>query len=125
MDLQSLLFLGQSDCEKKPLTMNGTIDLAPYFGSLLALAGLVTLVTGWLKTHLLKLDGWKAQVLTWVISVALAFVGQWKGLGLFAETDVLWTVLNGLGVGLVANGVYSVEIVQSILAFLKAKKTVK
>ena len=105
--------------------MNGTIDLAPYFGSLLALAGLVTLVTGWLKTHLLKLDGWKAQVLTWVISVALAFVGQWKGLGLFAETDVLWTVLNGLGVGLVANGVYSVEIVQSILAFLKAKKTVK
>jgi hypothetical protein len=105
--------------------MNGTIDLAPYFGSLLALAGLVTLVTGWLKTHLLKLDGWKAQVLTWVISVALAFVGQWKGLGLFSETDVLWTVLNGLGVGLVANGVYSVEIVQSILAFLKAKKTVK
>lgn len=112
------------NCEKKPFTMNGTIDLAPYFGSLLALAGLVTLVTGWLKTHLLKLDGWKAQAMTWAVAIALAFVGQWKGLGFFAETDVLWTVLNGLGVGLVANGVYSVEIVQSVLALLKAKKTV-
>lgn len=105
--------------------MNGIIDLSPYFATLAALAGLVVVVTGWLKTNLLKWDGWKAQALSWVLSIGLAFVGQWKGLGLFAETDVLWTVLNGLGVGLVANGIYSADLVQSILAFIKAKPASK
>lgn len=98
------------------------IDVSSYFTSLSAVAALTVLVTGWLNTNLLKWTGWKAQVLSWVIAIGLAWVGKWQGVGIFAETDVLWTVLQGVGAGLVANGVYSVQLVQSLLEFLKAKK---
>jgi len=98
------------------------IDFSTYFGSLMMMASAVTLITGWINTHVTQLSGWKAQLLSWGVSIALAFVGAWKGLGLFQEADVLNTIINGVGVGLVANGVFSVEFVQQILAFLKAKK---
>jgi len=101
------------------------IDLSSYFGSLAALAGLVVVITGWVNTNGLNLSGWKAQVLSWVISIALAFVGSIKGVGLFAETTVLWTVLNGIGVGLVANGIFSIDLVKSLLEFIKAKPAAK
>jgi hypothetical protein len=97
------------------------IDLSPYFTTLAGAASLVVLITGWVNTNVLKLEGWKAQVLSWVISVGLAFVGSWKNIGIFAEMDVLWTVLNGLCVGLVANGIYSADLVKTILEFVKAK----
>lgn len=98
------------------------IDLSPYFATLAGMAGLVVLVTGWINTNIFKWDGWKAQLLSWVVSIGLAFAGSWKGLGLFAETDVLWTILNGLGVGLIANGIYSADLVKTILEFIKARK---
>jgi hypothetical protein len=101
------------------------IDLSSYFGSLAALAGLVVVITGWVNTHGLNLSGWKAQFLSWVISIALAFVGSLKGVGLFAETTVLWTILNGLGVGLIANGIFSIDLVKSLLEFIKAKPAAK
>lgn len=98
------------------------IDLSLYFGSLLMMATAVTLVTGWINTHVTGLTGKWAQLLSWGVSVGLAFVGSWKGLGLFADATVLDTILNGLGVGLIANGLFSVEFVQSLLSILKAKK---
>lgn len=101
------------------------IDLSSYFGSLSAMAGLVILITGWVNTHGLNLKGWKAQLLSWGISIALAFVGSWKGVGLFAETSTVWTIVNGLGVGLIANGIFSVDLVKTLLEFLKAKPASK
>jgi len=101
------------------------IDLSSYFGSLAALAGLVVVITGWVNTNALNLSGWKSQLLSWVISIALAFIGSIKGVGLFAETTVLWTVLNGIGVGLVANGMFSIDLVKSLLEFIKAKPAAK
>lgn len=97
------------------------IDLTPYFGTLAAVVGVVMLVSGWLKTYVVKVDGWKAQVLTWCVAAIVAFVGQWQDLGLFANLTPLMTVLNGVAVGLVANGVYSLEAVQQILELVKAK----
>ena len=101
------------------------IDLSTYFANLAALAGLTVLVTGWLNTNVLKLSGWKSQLLSWAVAIGIAFVGKWKAVGIFADTDVLWTALQGLGAGLVANGIYSVELVQSLLEFIKAKPATK
>jgi len=100
---------------------NNMIDLAPYFGSLAAVAGVVMMLSGWLKTHVIKVDGIKAQLLTWLISIGIAFFGQWQDAGIFADSDILMTVLNGIGVGLVANGLYSIEVVQKVLELVKAK----
>jgi hypothetical protein len=97
------------------------IDLSPQFATLASLAGAVVMITGWLNTHGLKLTGWKAQGLSWVISMAIAFFGAWKNIGIFAETDILWTALNGIAVGLIANGMYSVEFVKTVLELVKAK----
>ena len=97
------------------------IDLTPYFGTLAAVVGVVMLVSGWLKTYVIKVDGWKAQVMTWVVAAILTFVGQWQDLGLFADLSPLMTVLNGVAIGLVANGVYSLEAVQQVLELVKAK----
>jgi hypothetical protein len=101
------------------------IDLSPYFGTLTAVAALVLLVTGWVKTHLVKVDGWKANVLSWVVSGAIAFVGKWQGLGIFADSTIIMTVINAVAVGLVANGLYTIDVIQTILALLKAKMAKK
>ena len=88
------------------------------------MAAAVTLITGWVKTHALtSINGTWTQLLSWAISIGLAFVGSQKGLGVFANTTVIGTVLNGIGVGLIANGIFSADFVQTILAFLKAKKS--
>jgi len=101
------------------------IDLSPYFGTLTAVAALVLLVTGWVKTHVVKVDGWKANVLSWVVSGAIAFVGKWQGLGIFADSSILMTVINAVAVGLIANGLYTIDVIQTILALLKAKMAKK
>jgi hypothetical protein len=101
------------------------IDLSPYFGTLTAVAALVLLVTGWVKTHLVKVDGWKAHLLSWVVSGVIAFVGKWQGLGIFADSTILWTVLNAVAVGLIANGLYTIDVIQKILELLKAKLSAK
>lgn len=101
------------------------IDLSNYFTSLVTMAAAVMLITGWLKTHvkfLSNVNGTWATVMSWVVSIALAFVGSQSAIGIFANTDAVHTVLNGIAVGLVANGIFSVEQVQSILVLLKAKK---
>lgn len=99
------------------------IDLGAYFGSLAAVAGVVMTLSGWAKTYVIKVDGFKAQLLTWLISIGIAFLGQWQNIGIFENANLLTTVLNGVGVGLVANGLYSIESVKNILALLKAKQT--
>lgn len=101
------------------------IDLSTYFTSLVAMASAVTLITGWLKTNvkfLNNVNGTWAQVMSWVVSIALAFVGAQKGVGLFVDSSLVNTVLNGIAVGLVANGIFAVDFVQSLLVFVKAKK---
>lgn len=89
------------------------------------LAALVTVASGYLNTHLplLKEAGATAkQITSWVVSIALVFIGQVKSVGIVAELNTLWTVINGIAVGLVANGVFDITLVQSILTFLKANK---
>jgi len=101
------------------------VDISSYFVSLGAMAGLVTLVTGWLNTHVPALakanSTWK-QVMAWVVSIAIAFVGAYLGMGLANGLSILWTVITGVAVGLVANGLFDVTLIQSLLIILKAHK---
>jgi len=97
------------------------IDISSYFGSLALLAGLVTILTGYLNTHMLKTaSSTIKQIVSWVVSVALVYVGYLKGIGIAETATILDVALNGLAVGLIANGVFDVTLVQSILTFIKA-----
>lgn len=97
------------------------IDISSYFGSLAGAAGLVVILTGYINTKT-KATGFVAQLVSWLVAFGVAFVGQQKAIGVFADTNILWTAINGLAVGLIANGMFSIDLIQSVLVFIKAKK---
>ncbi len=101
------------------------LDLSVYFTSITAMAALAVLITAWINAKIVRefvfLGLSSRQLVSWAVCIGLAFLGQWKALGLFADANTVWTLINGIGIGLVANGIFSIEFVQSILAFLKLK----
>ena len=97
------------------------IDLNTYFTSLVSASTAVVLIAGWINTHITKFDGIKAQILSWVISIALAFLGTYAQVGMFENATLLSTILNGLGIGLIANGIFTIDFVQALLILIKAK----
>lgn len=104
------------------------LNINEYFGSLSLMASLVAIITGYLNTYvpfLKSANGTWKQVTSWVISIALVFIGQFKGVGLVAETTALWTAITGVAVGLIANGIFDIKIVQAILSFIKANNSTK
>lgn len=90
------------------------------FGSLAGLAALVVPVTGFVKKYLVQKA--PTQVLSWSLSVALAYGASALGLGLFAATGPVGTLLYGLAGGLIANGVFDVQLTQSLLAKVNLAK---
>lgn len=103
-------------------------ELSHYFGALpegfstiaVTAAGVVFL-SGWVNTHLFKLKGTYAQALTWVVAIGLSVFGKLAGYGMFAHLSYFSTVLNALGIGLVANGLYSFQAVQKMMIAVRAK----
>ena len=102
------------------------IDISAYFLTISGMATLAMLVTAWInakiKGEAIILGFSTRQLTSWAVCIGLAFLGQIKGLGLFAETTTGWTIVNGIAVGLFANGIFSLEFIQSLLIFLKLKQ---
>jgi hypothetical protein len=94
------------------------MDIGSYFGSLVALVPLVVLATEFLKNTLKIEKTWVKQVLAWAVSVALCLVGDWLNLGMFKDFNLVTTVAYGVATGLVANGVFDITVVQTLLTFL-------
>lgn len=95
--------------------------ISDFFVSLGALAGVVVVVFQFVKDKLLKQkpnQTW-TQILSWLISIVLALVGYWFQWGLFEGLDIVWTLVTGFGVGLVANGIFDVTLVQAFLSAIK------
>lgn len=97
-------------------------NLVEYFSSLAGLVALNVIIMNWITTFFKIKKGWVKQVLTWVMSVGEAVVGFIFSLGLFALYTTLpawegwtFTVLTGLAVGLVANGIYDIPLTQKLL----------
>ena len=103
------------------------INISDFFMTFVSLAALVTLLTGWVNTTFIKSDSKLfgiielKQLTAWVVAIIICSVGQMKSLGYFAEMDSLQTILTGFGLGLVSNGIADIQIVRSILEFLRAR----
>lgn len=98
------------------------INFSEYFATLSACATTTLLVSGYIITHILKtINSTGRQITSWFVAVGLAFLAQWMGWGIFVGEGAAATLLNGLGIGLVANGIFDVSFVQAILEGLKAK----
>lgn len=101
--------------------------IAGYFLNAEVFIGFILLLTGWVTTNWITKVGTflgiaYKQWVSYVISMALCFIGYSKGLGMFATLSLSDTIMDGVSFGLVANGVSTLPFVQAIMVFIKAKK---
>ncbi len=94
------------------------MDLSQYFVSLAALVPLVVLITDFINKWINVEKGWIKQVVSWVISIVLCLAAMFLNWGMFAELKIGVTISYGVATGLVANGIFDIKIVQTILDFL-------
>lgn len=70
----------------------------------------------------IKLDGWPARIETWVISVALVYGCDYFGLtSMFVGATDTIKIISAIVIGLVANGIFTIDQVKKTLEFLKIR----
>ena len=90
-------------------------NLNLYFGSLAGIAVLsaffAAMINGLLKVekNILK------QLVAWAVAIVLMVVTDLANFGFAADFSILKAVIYGIGAGLVANGVFDIPIIKSIL----------
>lgn len=94
------------------------MEIGSYFVSLVALVPLVVVIAEYLKTTFKVEKSWVKQVLAWGVSVGLCLIGDLLNLGMFKDFNVVTTLAYGVATGLVANGVFDITIVQTLLNLL-------
>ena len=90
-------------------------DFNSIFSSIGSLVVLVPLIVQFLKRWFkMEKDIWK-QLISWVVSLALVAFGKLAALGMFASLDWVDTLIYGIGIGLVTNGVFDVVFIKAFL----------
>ena len=103
-------------------TSGGSVDpFALIFTSVATLAAVVLPITGWVATHIVK---GSAQLVSWVIALALAALGHYLNLGAFADYNWYWTIGYGIIAALTANGMADTSLIKGILTAIAAKAKV-
>lgn len=102
-----------------------SLDLSQYFVSLGALAGLVIIITEFIKKIKAITDAasWIKQIISWIVSLGLAFAGNYFQLGIFANLSTTLVIVYSVAVGLIANGIFDVTLVQALLNLFKKKES--
>ncbi|MGD2113403.1 MAG: hypothetical protein PVG07_00010 [Acidobacteriota bacterium] len=95
--------------------------LEVYFVSIAALAAIVLPVTNFIKNLIGSSGGWTV-VLSWIVSIGLSFIGWWLKLGMFEGITIVWVLIYGVAVGMVANSLFDIGIVNAILSLFKQNK---
>lgn len=93
-----------------------------FFSSIGGLSTLVLIITEWINKQFKVQKAWVKQLISWCVSILLCIGGFILSMGLFATfggigtvTGWIYTVLSGIGVGLISNGLYDISAVQTIL----------
>lgn len=84
------------------------------------LAALVVVVSEYLS-KLTKFEGFWAQAQSWAVSVVLAGIASYLGIGIFTNITVFAVLLYGLLVGLVANGFFEIPYTKTVLVWIRAR----
>jgi hypothetical protein len=90
-------------------------NMNQYFGSLAGIA-VVTAFFAAMLNGLLKVEkSFLKQLIAWAVAIILMVVTDLLNFGFAAEFSILKAVIYGFGAGLVANGVFDIPIIKSIL----------
>lgn len=99
--------------------------VATYFATIGGVAALNVIVTEFIN-NAIGAKGWVKQVISWACPMLIAILGLVFGWGIFAGygtigsfTAWIYTILTGLGTGLVSNGIYDIKYVQNAIEFIK------
>lgn len=84
---------------------------------------LATLVSGTLMDfvkRIIKTDKkWVNHLISWILSILAAFVAYAIGyLPAIGEPWWAWILVEGVGVGVIANGIYTIEVVKKFYDFI-------
>jgi len=89
-----------------------------WLGSLAGVAAVTVFLAAFVNT-LLKTSGFIKQLVAWIIAILLLVVGNLVNMGFMAELTWLNTIIYGVAAGFVANGIFDVEFVKTVLRALK------
>jgi xanthine/uracil permease len=90
-------------------------NLGNYLGSLAGLAGVVIFITAILNTVFNLTKKWIKLLIALVVSIAVAVLTNLLNFGLFAESAWLETLLYGVGLGVVAGGIFDIPTIKILV----------
>jgi hypothetical protein len=61
------------------------------------------------------------QVISWLIAILLSFLGWALKWGMFVGIEWYMVIVYGFACGLVANGIFDIAFIKTILSFLKLR----
>jgi hypothetical protein len=95
----------------------GDIIMNPlqWFSSFAAVAALTAFLAAFLNGLLKVTKKFVKQLVAWGVAIILLIASTLINFGYAAEFPILLAALHGLGAGLVANGVFDVPVIKSIL----------
>jgi len=98
------------------------LDLFANFNTWLASLAGVAAVTVFLSAAvntLFKTTGFIKQLVAWVVAILLLVIGNLVNLGFMAEMSWLNTIIYGVAAGFLANGIFDLQFIKSVLKALK------
>jgi amino acid transporter len=104
------------------------LDLFANFNTWLASLAGVAAVTVFLSAAvnaLFKTTGFIKQLVAWIIAIVLMIVGNLVNLGFMANLTWLNTIIYGVAAGFLANGIFDLPFVLSILKAIGVEKEKK
>ena len=92
-----------------------------WLGSLAGIAAVTVFLAAAVNT-LLKTKGFVKQLVAWIIAIILLVIGNLVNMGFMAELSWLNTIIYGIAAGFLANGIFDMPLILSILKALGIEK---
>lgn len=96
------------------------MDMMSFLNTIMILSGIVVVLSEWLSKYT-KLDGKWARLQSWVVSGLIGVSATWLNVGVFSDMDWKGGLIMGIISALVANGIFSIEMVKNLLTTIKVR----
>jgi hypothetical protein len=96
-------------------------NMNTWLASLAGVAAVTVFLAAAVNT-LFKITGFWKQLVAWGISILLLVAGNLLNMGFMAQLTWLNTLIYGVAAGFIANGIFDIAFIKSILQALKIEK---
>lgn len=100
------------------------MDVITLFNSIMTLSALVIVGSEWLSNYT-KADGKWARLQSWAVAIILGIVSTWLNIGIFNDMSWKGGAIIGIVSALVANGIFTIDMIKKVLETLKIRTFVQ